>query len=229
MMPIENDNLPQIANVSETCWRQIGVDGDRSCPKLAEAVHCRNCPIFAAAGQSLLDRDAPSGHRDESTRRVALVEEAAPAEMVSLLVFRVGSEWLAIEAGIVVEVVEPRPIHRIPHRTNRLLLGLANIRGELHLCASLRDLLDVSESEAAAPAQTRQRLLVIEQGHDRWVFPVDEVEGVHRIPAQMMESLPHTVQRSAKYCSQAIFALGGRRVGMLAASRLFQALEKIAQ
>jgi chemotaxis-related protein WspD len=57
------------------------------------------------------------------------------------------------------------------------------------------------------------------------VFPVDEVEGVHRVPAGAMENLPHTVQRSPSYYSQALFSHGDKRVGMLSVPRLFQALE----
>jgi len=37
----------------EACWRRIGVSGDRSCPELAQHVHCRNCPVYAGAAQRL--------------------------------------------------------------------------------------------------------------------------------------------------------------------------------
>jgi chemotaxis-related protein WspD len=215
----------------DACWRRIGVQGDRSCPKLAQAVHCRNCPVFSAAGQALFDRALPPEYLDQCTRQLAEVEETVSGEAISLLVFRVGPEWLAIEAGLIVEVVEQRPIHRIPHRTNQLLLGLANIRGELHLCVSLRELLGIHlpehepESDSATSVRRQPRLLVTERGADRWVFPVDEVEGVRRVPAGAMENLPHTVQRSARYYSKAIFSDDRKRVGMLSVDRLFQALE----
>ena len=32
--------------------------GDRSCPELLSCVHCRNCPVYSAAGRSLLEREA---------------------------------------------------------------------------------------------------------------------------------------------------------------------------
>src|SRR5436305_2082413 len=32
----------------QLCWREIGVAGDRSCPKLPEVVHCRNRVVFPA-------------------------------------------------------------------------------------------------------------------------------------------------------------------------------------
>lgn len=234
-MRTENRKMPVDMRDSESCWRRIGVEGDRSCPRLAQSVHCRNCPVFSAAGQELLQCETPPEYLDYSTRQLANVEEGAATETFSLLIFRVGSEWLSLDARTIVEVVDPRPIHRIPHRTNRLLLGLANIRGELHLCLSLRELLDIDPTKSdatsgyASPMRSRQRLLVAEHGQERWVFPVDEVEGVHHVPAGAMESLPHTVQKSPRYYSQAIFSHDNKRVGMLSVSRLFQALQRTVQ
>jgi len=224
----------------DACWRRVGVDGDRSCERLNEAVHCRNCSVFSAAGQMLLHRKALPNYLDERTRELAEVEEAAAIETLSLLIFRVGPEWLALLASAVVEVVEPRPIHRVPHRTDRLLLGLANIRGELQLCISLAEMLGIELSaeekgaaekgdnprlpESASSNRPLPRLLVAEHGHDRWVFPVDEVEGVYRLPADAMEDLPHTVEKSPRYYSQALFSHENKRIGLLSATRLFEAL-----
>jgi chemotaxis-related protein WspD len=219
----------------DACWRRIGVEGDRSCAKLAQAVHCRNCPVYLAAGQALFDREASAEYLAECTRQLAEAEEAAAAETLSLLTFRIGPEWLALDAHAVVEVVDSRPIHRVPHRTDRLLLGLANIRGELHLCISLHELLGIESSApettsaSASSAGAGQRLLVAELGQERWVFPMDEVEGVHRVPADTMEGLPHTVQRNPNYYTEALFSHQNRRIGMLSAPRLFQALERIVR
>ena len=209
-MQPEANNLDARNDAADACWSRIGVEGDRSCPKLAEAVHCRNCPVFSAAGQQLLEREAPPDYVDEWTRRLAEVDAAAAAETLSLLVFRIGAEWLALDARCVVEVVEPHRIHRVPHRTDRLLLGLANIRGELQLCVSLARIAG-NRAKPTAPRRTRpasgtrprERLIVAEHDQNRWVFPVDEVEGVQRIPADAMKNLPHTVERSPRFCSQA--------------------------
>jgi chemotaxis-related protein WspD len=219
----------------DACWRRIGVEGNRSCGKLAQAVHCRNCPVFLAAGQELFDREASAEYLEECTRQLAEAEEPAAAETRSLLMFRIGPEWLSLDAHAVVEVVDSRPIHRVPHRTDRLLLGLANIRGELHMCISLHELLGIESiapgttSASTSSASARQRLLVAELGQERWVFPVDEVEGVHRVPADTMEGLPHTVQRSPNYYTEALFSHKSQRIGVLSASRLFQALERIVR
>jgi chemotaxis-related protein WspD len=217
---------------AEACWSRIGLDGDRSCPKLPEAVHCHNCPVFTSAGQKLFEREAMPDYVAAWTKRLAEVDAVAAADTLSLLIFRIGDEWLAMDARCVVEVVEPHRIHGIPHRTDRFLLGLANIRGELQLCVSLHELLGVDFTDRGAPqdsvsgTRTRERLIVIERGPMRWAFPVDEVDGVEHIPADAMMNLPHTVERSPRFCSQAVFSYNDKRVGLLSESRLFQALQR---
>ena len=150
-----------------------------------------------------------------------------------MLVFRIGAEWLALDTRAVVEVVELRPIHRVPHRTDRLLLGLANIRGELHLCISLRELLGIDETpeephanSASTSSRRSSAFWWSNRSKTRWVFPVDEVDGVYRIQSRALEDLPHTVERSAKFYSRAIFSHRNKKVGMLSQERIFQALEK---
>jgi chemotaxis-related protein WspD len=232
MMQSKIVEMPEGRTVSDGCWSRIGVQGDRSCPKLPQAVHCRNCPIFSAAGEQLFEREAPPEYLDEWTRRLAEVDAAAPMDTRSLLVFRVGAEWLALDVRSIVEVVEPRRIHRVPHRTDRLVLGVVNIRGELQLCVSLSELLGIEPAERDGPpgpassAASRERLLVAEHEGNRWVFPVDGVEGVHRVPADALTNLPHTVEKSPRSYSRAVFSHGDKRVGLLAEGRLFQALER---
>jgi chemotaxis-related protein WspD len=228
----EVNEMPGDITAPDACWSRIGVYGDRSCPRLPPAVHCRNCPVFSAAGQELFEREAPPEYLAEWTRQLAEVDAATAIETRSLLVFRIGAEWLALDVRSIMEVVEPRRTHRVPHRTDRLVLGLVNIRGELQLCISLHELLGIesaegdSPPESASPAGSRERLLVAEHDQNRWVFPVDEVEGVHRVPAGAMTNLPHTVERSPRSYSQAVFSHGDKRVGLLSESRVFQALEK---
>jgi chemotaxis-related protein WspD len=232
MMQSQVNKLPQENIAYDACWRRIGVQGDSSCPRLTEAVHCRNCPVFSAASQQLFQREAPSQYLDEWTKRIAEVGDLTAGKVLSVIVFRIGAEWLAFDTRTIVEVVELRPIHRVPHRTDRLLLGLANIRGELLLCVSLRELLGIEEAREdphtkpdSSPG-AKERLLVVEQEQTRWVFPVDEVDGVYREHAQTFEGLPHTVERSVKFYSRAIFSHRNRKVGMLSQERIFQALEK---
>ena len=94
----------------DACWNRIGVWGDRSCPELAKVTHCHNCPVFAAAGRRFLDAPSPPDYLDEWTARLAAPgATAATGDESSVLVFRLGDEWLALPVGVLVEVTRPRP------------------------------------------------------------------------------------------------------------------------
>src|SRR5579859_2702256 len=126
------------------CWNSIGVRGDGSCPALERHVHCRNCPTYAAAASELLDMQLPNDHLSQWTPRIA--QRQAPTtdtHTLSLVIFRLGEELLALPTDSFKEVVSGGTIHSIPHRRDGIVLGLTNIRGELVVCASLSQLLGV--------------------------------------------------------------------------------------
>jgi len=54
------------------CWNKIGVSGDGTCGELVKFVHCRNCPVYSAAGAMLLDREPPAGYRKRWTEHFAI-------------------------------------------------------------------------------------------------------------------------------------------------------------
>lgn len=225
--------LPPAAHPSpaDECWRRIGVTGDRSCPELEAYIHCRNCPVMAAAARTFFDRAAPEGYL-ESWRGI-LEESAGPLEarLESLLVFRLGQEWHALPTCTLVEVTTPRTCHRVPHRTGGVLEGIVNIRGQLQLCVSAHRLLGIEEAPAPPSGADRAdetRLLVVERpghaGAERWVFRVDAVAGVHRVDRATLRALPDTVSQSgARYC-RALFDWGDSVVGILDDARLFEGL-----
>src|SRR5258707_15888205 len=85
------------------CWNSIGVKGDRSCPKLADVIHCHNCQVFADAARAFLDRPAPAGYLAEVTESFSGAAETKPKEALSAVVFEVGDQLLAIDTKAVVE------------------------------------------------------------------------------------------------------------------------------
>ena len=240
-------DLPIIGEANLTvlendCWNKIGVTGDRSCPELLKHVHCRNCPVFTSAGQRLFERDLPAGHLAEWTKRLAEPEVVAERGTVSVLIFRVGEEWLAIDIGLLVEIGELRPIHTIPNRSNEVLVGLVSIRGELELCLSLGGLLgiamqyppNIAKSAATESSHHRvadrdritARLMVVSRAGRRWVFQVDEVEGVARFTPAELTNVPSTVSGSATSFAKGIFWRNERRIGFLDEVRLFETFER---
>jgi chemotaxis-related protein WspD len=161
----------------DDCWNRIGVQGDKSCERLREHVHCRNCEVYAAAATRLLERYASL--QDD----VELVVQEQAVACCSLLVFRIAEEWLAIATRSLDEVVAPMPIHSLPHQRSRSLLGVANVRGTLVACLSLGELLGISVG-GVPPTQQRvtPRMLILTGQGGPVVVPVDEVDGIHAIP-----------------------------------------------
>jgi chemotaxis-related protein WspD len=204
------------------CWNQIGVRGDHSCPELERVVHCHSCPVFARAGRKLLDAAPPPGYLAEWSERLATPAEGAAGDLQSVLIFRLADEWLALPVHVLVEVTDVRPVHRVPYHGG-LLAGLVNIRGELHLCVHLAQLLGIAAPEGQPPPP-RQRLVVVERDGERWVFPVDEVEQVHRFPVAELARVPATVGRSAAHRTRGVFSWRDRLVGYLDDERLLEAL-----
>src|SRR5262245_13292241 len=193
--------LPLLTTPVDDCWNRIGVHGDHSCPELAKVVHCHNCHVFASAGRRFLDAPSPPGYLDEWTRRLAVPAEESSADLLGVLIFRLGEEWLGLRVGSMVEVTGPRRGHRVPHRGGRLA-GLVNMRCELHLCVHLDQVMRLHKAEGGnrkdeaeeAVADSSfilhpssfKRMLVVRREAERWVFPVDEVDQVHRFAAAEM-------------------------------------------
>jgi chemotaxis-related protein WspD len=220
------------------CWNTIGVSGDRTCPELRSFIHCRNCPVFAAAARTFFDRPAPEGYLAGWSRWLAgSVENAldndgggegqneaqSHEEKVSVLIFRLGPEWLAFRTLTIAEVTMPRPVHTVPHRTNEVFRGLVNLQGQVQLCVSLHGLLGVTV--LAVPAR-----LVVLRDHDRaesWAFGADEVLGVHHIPRGRWRGVPSTLANPTVGFSQAVLSWNERSVGLLDEQRVFAALRSL--
>jgi chemotaxis-related protein WspD len=220
------------------CWRRIGVSGDRTCPELEAFIHCRNCPVLAEAARSFFDRGPPAGYLEDW--RTILEEPSTPpaADATSVLVFRLGGEWLALPTAVVVEVTPVRTLHRLPHRAGGPLAGIVNIRGQLQLCASLHTLLGLAPAAggpgSAAPAGgAAARLLVVERpgggAADRWALGVDEVAGVHRVSAGALRAVPSTVGHAGGRLSAALFEWQDRTVALLDEPRMFDGLRERVQ
>ena len=229
--------MTPLPTVSETvgvdCWNRIGVRGDRSCPELPKHGHCQNCPVFSAAGRRFLDAPSPPGYLDEWTDRLAATVDEETADLESVLIFRIADEWLALPVPMLVEVASPKPVRRIPHRAG-ILAGMVNIRGELYLCVHLSRVLGIdlrttvppppSVSRRVSPVASAARMLVVRRDTERWVFPVDGVDQVHRVPRTALRRAPATVARAAADLSRGVFLQDDKAVGLLDDRRLFETL-----
>ena len=203
----------------DDCWKRIGIRGDKSCPELAEHVHCRDCPAFSLAAAALLDRDLGDDGTALTARRPAAVPSLGETE--SAAIFRVGQEWFALPTGVLDEIVGPRGIHSLPHRRNPALLGLVNVRGELVVCVSIAPLL-IGVAEGA----TDGRLIIIRHPGGRFACPVDEIQHTHRYSPAQLQAVPATVGRSVSSLTKGLLWWRDRTVARLDEQLLFDALAR---
>jgi chemotaxis-related protein WspD len=216
-----------VASEIEACWNELGVQGNASCQKLQEVIHCRNCPVYSTAGVRLLDRPLLPEYRHAWTEHFARKKTLPAPAKTSALLFRINAEWLALPAQAFQEVAERRFVHSLPHRRQGVVLGLVNVRGELLICVSLGHLLGLDpiplrESRRA----TYDRLLVSLWGGQRFVFPTDEARGIHRFQAPELTEPPATLAKSRLSYTRGVLHWQGQAVGLLDADLLFSSLNR---
>lgn len=209
------------------CWKEKGIFGDGSCPELSSLIHCRRCPVYAAAGRQLLNQGLPKGYLEERTAVIAQPKEVARLGTLSVLAFRLAEERFALKTIFFQEAAEPSPVHTLPLKVNRVFRGLVNINGELLLCLSVADLLELTpEGPGDTSPVVYEQMLVVAQEGQRFVFPVEQILGVHRVAPEDLREVPATLSRSARSLTRGIFMLNGSPVGLLAEERLFPAMTR---
>ncbi len=215
----------------QNCWREIGVWGARSCPQLKTHTHCHNCPVYASAGRNLLERQPPKEYIEEWTEFLKRKDEQSDSKSIDALsigIFRLGNEWLSLPSHLFAEVTDLLPIHTIPHRTNPILLGMVNIRGEIQLCVSLHNLLGINKNSQEITTKNsliHQRMIVVAKDRDRWVFITDEMDGIYRLQSQLFNA-PATVAKRSESYNHKVFIWNDRQVGLLDPDLLFYSLSR---
>ncbi|OWW20729.1 chemotaxis protein CheW [Noviherbaspirillum denitrificans] len=205
------------AQAIEDCWNRVGVRGNRSCEKLAEHTHCRHCSVYGAAAQAIMQRQLPAGYREEWAEYFSREEADETERDRAVLVFRIGSEWLALPAALAVTVVEAARPHRIPRRSGGVLGGIVNVKGRLFPCMSLAALLSINDSQPQQDMRRRAypRLVVFSLAHQAFALAVDDMSGIHRYAASDLLAVPTTAGKGLRRYLSGVLALNGMHVGVL--------------
>ncbi|WP_219097651.1 chemotaxis protein CheW [Pseudomonas sp. UMAB-40] len=211
------------AQAIDDCWNRIGIHGDKSCPLLIEHIHCRNCSVYSAAATRLLDRYA----LQQDDREQVPVAVEIDVKTRSLLMFRLGEEWLGLATRSLVEVAPLQAIHSLPHQRSQALLGVANVRGALVACLSLVELLGLDgTASVASGARVMPRMLIIAAHGGPVVVPVDEVDGIHAIDERILDAASQSgTQASARY-TRGVLHFKGRSLRWLDEEQLLSAVTR---
>ncbi len=201
----------------DDCWNRIGVHGDKQCPLLERHVHCRNCDVYAAAATRLLDRYALM--QDHQAAAAQPVEENTGR---SMLLFRLGEEWLALATASLAEIAPLQAVHSLPHQRSRVLQGVANVRGALVPCLSLADLLGVQAGTAEQRSgRVMSRMLILAAEGGPVVMAVEEIDGIHRLDPLLLDS-----GQDATRFTAAVLQWRGRSVRVLDDQHLLSAVQR---
>ncbi|MBH3397208.1 chemotaxis protein CheW [Pseudomonas monteilii] len=201
----------------DDCWNRIGVHGDKQCPLLERHVHCRNCDVYAAAATRLLDRYALMQHHQAAAAQP--VEENTGR---SMLLFRLGEEWLALATASLAEIAPLQAVHSLPHQRSRVLQGVANVRGALVPCLSLADLLGVQAGTAEQRSgRVMPRMLILAAEGGPVVMAVEEIDGIHRLDPLLLDS-----GQDATRFTAAVLQWRGRSVRVLDDQHLLSAVQR---
>ncbi len=163
----------------------------------------------------LLDRPVSEDDLNEWTRQAAAPRVQGRTDVQSALIFRVATEWVALPATLVLEIVGRRLIHRLPHRSNDVVVGLVNVRGRLlPLVTPARFLNALSnDQKTVANPSGKDRIIVINEDQTRLAIVADEVHGIYRFSTSEVMQPPLTLTTTGRITG--ILSWKGKTVGQI--------------
>ncbi len=216
----------------DDCWNKIGVwaHSIACCERLKEVVHCRNCEVFVEAGKQIFERELPPGYQQENLSILVDADTVTHQDSVSIIIFRLGVEYFSLPAKVFETVTESRPVHRLPHVNNPYVKGVVNIAGKVCLCHSLTTVLavdaccDESGKKKEKERHAYKRLIVVNLGEGRYVFPVDEVKGMAGYRPAQLKPAPATVDDEIQLLIRGTFQNDSERIAVLNTDELHRML-----
>lgn len=209
------------ARIDAHCWRSVGVyGGDHSCERLAAEVHCRNCSAFRGAARQLLRREI-----EPLPPLSTALAERTQDDVRSVLTFRLGQEWLGLRCDHISEVAPAHLPRRIAHRADGRVEGLVAVRGELHLCVALIEVLSLGPRQALHDERARLILLAPEQAAPI-AFRASEVLGLQPVRPSEIEEVPATLPAALARCLAGVVRTERGRLALLDDQAVLAALEE---
>ena len=213
------------------CWNSIGVWGreDPRCPLLEQVLHCHNCEKYIVSGRQALEREMPENYADEWSSLLSERKQKRSENTLSVVIFRLGSEWFSLPTLLFKQVAEQRVIHSIPTHKNNIVKGIVNVDGEIQLCFSLGSLLGISVGKEHQPVVHRglhQCIVVVERLGKKYAFPVTELRGLSRYNINDLQAVPATLSERTSNYLLGVLCWEGLNVGCLNEELLFTHLDR---
>lgn len=205
------------ANETDDCWNRIGVRGDRSCERLQSLAHCRHCDIHAEAARSIMQRTVPESYGLEWADYYARAEADRKVLDRSVLVFRIGAEWLALPSAVALGVAEVARPHAVPHRRGGVLAGIVSVKGTIYPCMSLAALLGIADEQLPELPGRRAypRLLLVRLDQHAYAMSIPDLHGMRRFASQDLQPVPTTSGKAIDRYLSGVLPADDARIGLL--------------
>ncbi|VAW81543.1 hypothetical protein MNBD_GAMMA12-2501 [hydrothermal vent metagenome] len=212
------------------CWNKIGVWGnaDEKCSLLKEVIHCQNCNVYSQAGRQLLNRETPENYQSDWKNIYQDRNTESADDSESAIIFRLAYEWFALSVSTLEEITDIVNIHSIPHRHDKVLRGMVNIRGSLQLCISVGALLNISphDKNTITDRIVHERMIVVQRDNNRYVFPVSEIQNIHHYTLDSLKQPPATIARATGTFITGVLEINDRRIGVIDPDLLFNVIQR---
>jgi len=182
-----------------------------------------------AALGSLFDKPFPEGYGEKWTETLKAAPQEEKGFRLSVLIFRIRSEWLALPTSSIRIITGPSFIHKVPYKTSELFMGLKNVEGELRIVISLPTILGFQKEEEVAVSSDDQkhypRDLYFGKDNQDYVFSVDEVDDIASIRSEVLQK-PSNFSKSFVNFTKALFSYKNQTVGLLDEQSLLDYLKQ---
>ena len=148
------------------------------------------------------------------------------SELASYSIFRIGSEWYAIDVKILSEIRPIHEIHGLPHNTDPFLKGIINVHGSIVVCVSVGALLGKNELDKVDSNQRTSRMIVTGIGSDKIAFPVTETTGSVRLNDEQLGETPAPNRLSSNTILKGMYRHKDRDIGIIDSHRLLESIKE---
>ncbi|VAX00135.1 hypothetical protein MNBD_GAMMA22-1145 [hydrothermal vent metagenome] len=178
----------------------------------------------------MLERPLPDGYESEWASIFSVKKNRHVIGTKSVTIFRLGKEWMALPTTAIQEITDVRSVHSIPHQKTNVLRGLVNLRGQLKICISLGQLMEIEKAERYTGEKTKERIyermIAVKHNGSQYVFLVSEVSGTFHYNEQDLKPAPATLSQAAGTYTQGILSWKQHAVACLDAELIFYSMEK---
>ncbi len=105
------------------------------------------------------------------------------------LLFESSKELFAFDTSDIIELGAVNHIHRLPHKANTCILGIANVNGDICIILSLAKLLNIdSEDIFKEELEDTKKLILCKNANTKLAFLVDDIHHLSESEDEVSEA-----------------------------------------